>query len=173
MKTRIVLLIVPLLLFAPGLKQASAEEEYSQAQNALKAGDKEFAFMHFLSVLKDNPGSRHRQEALFATGEYYFLTSDYGDAFSALKEFLQEYPYSKMRPFALLDLFKIAQTWQNGQLAQDIQEQIISSKRIILLFKDTQEYKFKSPLGMNYKLKYYIDRLEFYLDGKLQTQIYY
>jgi len=173
MKNKIVLPILLLLLFFSGLKQVSAEEEYSQAQDAVKSGDQEFAFMHFLSLLKDSPGSKHRQEALFATAEYCFLAGDYGDAFSALQEFLEEYPYSKMRPFALLYFLKIAQIWQEDQLAKDIQKEIINSKRIILLFKDAQEYKFKSPLGINYRLKYYIDRLEFYLDGKLQTQIYY
>lgn len=172
MKNKAVLLII-LLIFPFGLRQVSGEEEYSRAQNAVKSGDKEFAFMHFLSVLKNNPGSKHRQEALFATAEYFFHVCDYGDAFSALEEFLEDYPYSKMRPFALLYLLKIAQIWQEGQLARDIEMRIINSKRIILLFKDAQEYKFKSPLGINYKLIYYIDRLEFYLDDKLQTQIHY
>jgi outer membrane protein assembly factor BamD (BamD/ComL family) len=173
MKNKAALPIILLLLFSSGLRQASAEEEYSQAQNAVKSGDKEFAFMHFLSVLKNNPESKHRQEALFATAEYFLLVSDYGDAFNALEEFLEEYPYSEMRTFTLLYLLKIARIWQDAQLAKDIQKQIIDAKRIILLFKNTQEYTLKSPLGINYKLIYYIDRLEFYLDGKLQTQIYY
>ena len=173
MKNKIVLLIILLALLPFGLKQVFGEEEYSRAQSAVKSGDQEFAFMHFLSVLKDNPQSKHREEALFATAEYFFLVSDYVDSFSALQEFLEDYPYSKMRTLALLYLLKISQIWRSDQSTQDIEKQIINSKRVILLFKDTQEYRLKSPLGINYKLIYYIDRLEFYLDDKLQTQIHY
>jgi hypothetical protein len=173
MKNKAFLLII-LLVFSPcGLRQVFGEGEYSQAQNAVKSGNQEFAFINFRSVLKNNPKPNHREKALFATAEYFFLVSDYSDAFSSLQEFLQDYPYSKMRTFALFYLLKISQIWQEEQLAKDIEKQIINSKRVILLFKDTREYKLKSPLGINYKLIYYIDRLEFYSNGKLQTQIYY
>jgi Outer membrane lipoprotein len=173
MKNNVIFLIILLTLFPLGLKQVSGEEEYLQAKNSVKSGDQEFAFMHFISLLKNNPESEHRQEALFATAEYFFRVGDYVDAFSASKEFLEEYPYSKMRIFTLLYLFKISQIWNKDQLAKDIEKQIIDSRRIILLFKDVQEDKYTSPLGINYTLRYYIDRLEFYSDGKLQTQIYY
>jgi outer membrane protein assembly factor BamD (BamD/ComL family) len=173
MKNKIVLLIFFIFFFSFGLEQVTGEEEYSRAKSAVKSGDQEFAFMHFLTVLKENPNSKHREEALFATAEYFFLISDYSDAFSELKEFIEDYPNSKIRTFALLYLLKISQIWREDQLARDIEKQIINSKRVVLLFKNTQEYKFKSPLGINYKLIYYIDRLEFYWDGKLQTQIYY
>jgi outer membrane protein assembly factor BamD (BamD/ComL family) len=173
MKNKVILLIILLVFFPCGLKQVSGEEEYSQAQNAVKSGDREFAFLHFLSVIKNDPKSIHREKALFATAEYLFLVCDYGDTFNRLQEFLEDYPYSKMRTFALLYLLKISQIWQEEQLAKDIEKQIINSKMIILLFKNNQEYKLKSPLGLNYKIIYYIDRLEFYLNGLLQTQIYY
>lgn len=173
MKNKLALLIILFLFFPFGLNQILGEEEYSQAQSAVKSGNREFAFMHFLTVLKNNPAPKYREKALFATAEYFFSVSDYIDAFSTLKEFLEDYPDSKMRTLALLYLLKISQIWGNEQSAKDIEKQIINEKRIVLLFKDVQEYKPKSPLGIDYKLIYYIDRLEFYLDGKLQTQIYY
>ena len=173
MKNKVVFLIIFLILFPLAFRQVFSEEEYFQAKNFVKSGNREFAFMHFNAILKDSLQSEHRQEALFATAEYFFQASDFVDSFSTLKEFLEEYPSSKMRIFALLYLLKISQIWDKDQLAKDFEKQIINSKRIVLLFKNTQEYKCTSPLGLNYTLRYYIDRLEFYSDGKLQTKVYY
>ena len=174
MKNRVILLIIFLSFSLLGSKQAcGTEEEYLLAQDAVKSGDKEFAFIHFLSELRDNPQSKRHPEALFATAEYYSLVHDYGDAFNALKEFIEDYPYSEMRAFALLYLLRISQAWDKDDLAKNIEKQIINLRRVILLFKETKEYTFNSPLGINHKLIYYIDKLEFYSDGKLQNQIFY
>ncbi len=174
MKNKIILLIILCSLFFPNLKQARGnEEEYFQAKDAVKSGYNDFAFMYFQSVLKDNPQSKYREEALFATAEYYFTTSNYIDAFSTLESFLQDYPDSKMRPFALFYLLKISQIWGNDNLAKDIEKQILNLKRVVLVFKETTGCNFKSPLGINYKAIYYIDKIEFYLDGKPQIQISY
>lgn len=174
MKNKIPWLIIFLSLSLLGLKQASGkEEDYLLGQDAVKSGDRDFAFVYFLSEIRNNPQSEKLQEALFATAEYLFLVHDYNDAFSALMEFIGDYPLSKMRSSALFYMLKITQSWGKEDLAKTIEKQIINLKRTVLLFKETEEYKFKSPLGLDHKLIYYIDKLEFYSDGKLQSQIFY
>lgn len=174
MKNKIILSIILCSLFFSGLKQACGnEEDYFQAKDALKSGYKDFAFIYFKSVLKDNPQSRYREEALFATAEYYFITCNYIDAFSTLENFLQDYPDSRMRPFALFYLLKISQVWEKDNLAKTIENQIKNLKRVVLVFKENEESNFKSPLGIDHKIVYYIDRLEFYSNGKPQAQISY
>lgn len=88
-------------------------------------------------------------------------------------EFIEEYPLSKMRTSALFYMLKIAQTWGKEDLAKAIEKQIINLKRTVFLFQETKEYNFKSPLNINHKLIYHIDKLEFYSDGNLQAQIFY
>jgi len=174
MKNKIILLIILSLFSFSVLKQAHAnEEDYSQAKDAVESGYKDFAFAYFQSILKNNPQSKHRQEALFATAEYYFFAGDYTDAFSALENFLQDYPNSKMKPFALFYLLKISQIWGKDNLVKAAENQIKNLKRVVFIFKENEAYNFKSPLGINHKINYYIDRLEFYLDDKLQAQISY
>lgn len=174
MKNKIISLVILFALLLMGLKQACAQgESYHLAQDAIKSENREFALVYFLSEIRDNPQSNRRQEALFACAEYYFLTGDYVDSFDTLKEFIDDYPHSKMLPFALLYLSKISQAWGRDELAKSIEKQIINLKRVILLFKENKEYGFRSPLGVNHKLIYYIDKLEFYSDGKIQAQISY
>ncbi len=174
MKNRIILLIIVFFFSPLALNQTIAnEEEYFCAKEAVESGYKDFAFVNFLSIVKNSPGSRYRQDALFAVIEYYFLSSNYTDAFSASVELLDNYPDSEMRPFVLFYLLKISQAWGNDDLTKIVQTQIKNLKRIVLIFKETEDYKFKSPLGLSYRVAYYIDKLEFYLDGKLQAQISY
>jgi len=174
MKNKIILLSAILSFLLLGLAQAfGSQEEYFLARDFVKSGDQEFALMNFLAIAQENPNSKYRQQALFAVAEYYFLASDYNDSFEALREFIRDYPDSEMMPYALIYLWKISQGWGKDNLAKNIENQIKNLKRVVLLFKETREGNFKSPLGLNHKIIYYIDRLEFYLDGKLQAQFYY
>lgn len=174
MNNKIPWLIIFLSFSLFGLRQAHGRtEEYLQAQESVKSGNKEFAFIYFLSELRNNPQSKKRPEALFATAEYLFLIHDYNDAFNVLVEFIGDYPLSEMRTCALFYMLKIAQTWGKEDLAKAIEKQIINLKRTVFLFQETKEYNFKSPLNINHKLIYHIDKLEFYSDGNLQAQIFY
>lgn len=174
MKNKVVLIIALISFSILGSKQASgAGDSYNLAEDAVRSGYKDFAFVYFLSELRENPASDKRPEALFACAEYYFLVKDYNDAFSALKEFIIDYPDSQLQAFALLYLFRISEAQGQNDLAKNIEQQIKNLKRVILLFKTTKEYKFKSPLGINHKLIYYIDKLEFYSDDQLQARFYY
>lgn len=173
MKNKTILLLIFSFPAIFSLKQAfGAEEEYLLAQRCVRLQEKDCAFMNYASLLRDNPQSKYRQEALFATAEYYFLVHDYSDAITALTRFLEVYPASELKPFALIYLLKISQNYGQDRLAKDIEKQIINLRRVILSFKEAQEYGIKSPLGLNYKLIYYIDRVEFYSNGKLQAQIF-
>jgi len=174
MKNKIPLILILLALLPLNLKLSFGQvDEYILAQEALKSQDKQFAFMNFRYIAENYPNSRLREKALFATGEYYFLTSDYKDAFKAFEDFLNDYPDSKMKPFALFYIFSIANNTGKEDFAKEMEQQVINWERVILIFKESKEYKLKSPLGINYRLAHYIDRLEFYIDGKLQARISY
>ena len=73
----------------------------------------------------------------------------------------------------LFYIINMAKSKEKKALAKTIGTRIINLDRIILLFRESKEYKIRSPLGSNYRLVRYIDRLEFYSDGKIQAKIFY
>jgi len=165
-------ILTALFTFKAGAASAM-NEEYSQAVAEAKAGDRIFAFMHFREVAARESGSRYREKALFAIGEYYFSVRARGGAFKAFSELLSRYPESKMKPFALFYLYKMARDSEESDAAENFRKEILNWERVILIFKKSKEHKLKSPMGIKYKLIHYVDRLEFYIDGKLREKILY
>jgi outer membrane protein assembly factor BamD (BamD/ComL family) len=177
MKAKILLIIAfSFLLFSlkPACAQ-SAGEKYKSGLEAVKNGNEDYAYLYFLSIARDNPGSKYRPLALFACGEYYFYKSDYEDAFNTFSEFIEDYPDSRIKPYAVFFLLKIARSWQKGELVKTIEKEIRDMKQVILVFKETKEYRYKyrSLLGRKYKLVYHIDRVEFNADGEILEQVFY
>ena len=172
-KNIIILVIALLALSSLPATRSFAQSDYDVAVELANSGKKDFAFVRFLSVVDSEANPRLRENALFATGEYYFLNLDYTDALSAFNNFLSDYPDSKLKPFALFYILNMAKSAGKKTLAKKIEANIINLDRIILLFRGSKEYKVRSPLGSNYRLVRYIDRLEFYSDGKIQAQIFY
>lgn len=161
------------LFFLLGAGTAPAmNEDYSQAVAAAKAGDRIFAFMNFRDVAAHG-SSLYREKALFALGEYYFSIRNNNEAFKSFEEMLSRYPDSKMKPFALFYMYKIANDSGNDGIAGKLKQEILDWERVILIFKKSKEHKLRSPMAINYKLIHYVDRLEFYIDGKLQEQVLY
>jgi outer membrane protein assembly factor BamD (BamD/ComL family) len=162
-----------ILLFCRMGYGQDSHEIYQEGVQAARAGDLDYAFMYFQSLVKESPESKHGNDALFAMGEYYFVKGDYPDANNAFIKLINDYPDSKGEVFALAYLLKIAESRGNDDLAQNLEDKIVTSKRLVLLFKDSKEYKYKSPLNKKYKAVYYIDKVHFYLDGELFAQISY
>jgi outer membrane protein assembly factor BamD (BamD/ComL family) len=172
MKIKICLIVFSLVFFSSGALLAEGEGEiYSAARAAAKAGDTDAAFMGFRSLLTDYPGSKYTADSLFASGEYFFLTGNYKEAVSAFTRFINEYPDSKPRLFAIMYLYKIAKKQENESLLENLKKEIIDFQQLILLFRDFKEYKYSSPLQKKYRAVYYIDKAEFYLNGELFEEI--
>jgi len=174
MNKNVIILIAALLILSSfGIAKSFAQSDYSLAVELANNGDKDFAFLNFISVVDNETNPKLREKALFATGEYYFFNSDYTDALNVFNNFLNDYPDSKFKPFALFYIMNMAKSEGKNELAKNIETHIINLDRIILIFKGSKEYRIRSPLGSNYRLVRYIDRLEFYSDGKIQAQIFY
>lgn len=167
-----IIAVVLIMAFLPvNVGQVFGQEEYKAAVRAARAGDMNAAFLYFHFAAHNDPNPKQRESALFAVGEYYFLNAVYKDSFDSFTRFVNTYPDSKMKLFALGYLYRIAQKWQKEDQLDIIQKEITGPQRIILIFKKTREHSFKSPLGIKHKLVHYIDKLEFYVDGELQAQI--
>lgn len=146
---------------------------YSSALREARSGNKETAFMYFRSFLANYPDSKYARDALFATGEYYFLISDYADSAQSFTRYLDDYQDSPCVSFALVYLLKIAEKRGEEPLARDLEKKIATLKQMSFLFRESKEYKYRSALFRKYKAVYYIDRAEFYIDGELFAKISY
>jgi outer membrane protein assembly factor BamD (BamD/ComL family) len=154
--------------FAP-----SETQLYSKAIQFAKAGQGHFAFMQYSELLRNYPTSKYRDLALFATGEYYFQVSGFQDAEKAFKMFLDEYPDARERTYALAYLLNIARRNDNAASAEDLKKQIIDRQQVSFVFRESKEVTYRSALNQNYKTVIYIDKIEFYVEGKLLAKVSY
>ena len=154
--------------FAPGSFQM-----YSKAVKFAKAGQNDFAFMQYSKLLRNYPKSKYRDQALFATGEYYFQNFSFKQATEAFQTFIDEYPDSDERLYALAYLLNIAKKDSNELFTQSLEKQIIDLQQVSLVFRDSKEIAYKSPLFQNYKTVIHIDNIEFYVEGELFAKVSY
>ncbi|MCX5702119.1 MAG: hypothetical protein NTW64_03970 [Candidatus Omnitrophica bacterium] len=176
MKNKILSIGFLLILLSP--KPAFTQTDYEKYHSALKAiktGQEDFAFLDLLSLTKEDPQSKYRLVSLFACGEYYFHKFNYRQALNIFSEFIEDYPDSKIKPYALFYILKIAKSWKNAEMVEILENKIRDMKQVILVFKETNEYKYRytSILGRKYKLIYHIDRVEFNVDGEIVEQVSY
>ena len=146
---------------------------YSAALQEAESGNRDFAYMQCRALLENYPDSKYASDAAFAIGEYYFIAADYEQAAEAMSNFINEYSDSKGLPFVLMYLLKVSQINKNEPLAEKLKNKIISLKRLSFLFQESKGYAYKSPLRMQYRMIYYIDKVELYVDDKLFEKISY
>lgn len=161
-----------LLCSSAGYAQDDART-YSAALESAKRGDFNTAFMLFHNILTDNSGSGYYTKALFAAGEYYFSQNDYYDATKAFIDFINDSADYNGNLFALVYLLKIAQAQKNDSGAENLKNKIVNLRELVLVFSDYKEYKFVSPMGKKYILRYYIDKAQCYIGKELFADIPY
>ncbi len=165
-----------LLLQAVCIPLVYAQESgyrYAQAMEAVNSHDENTAFMHFRSLLADYPDSRYAEPALFATAEYYFSIADYQDSWQSFSRFVNDYPDSRGKLFALAYLLNIAGKQNKEALVKGLEKEIVLFRQMTFLFRNSKEFKYLSALRKKYKAVYYIDKVEFYVNNELYAQISY
>ena len=146
-----------------------AARVYAKAVQFARAGQAHFAFMQYNNLLRAYPTSQYRSQAIFATGEYYYQIANYQDAQEAFKFFLDENPDSKERLYALAYLLSIAQ--KNAASAEELERTIINLQQVSLVFREKKEITYRSPLYQDYKTVIHINKIEFYVEGKLFAKV--
>ncbi len=169
------LLLFLFFLFVLGDKVYSAEDAtlYATAIKQAKAGNSDFAFMQYRSILIGFPNSKYREYALFATGEYYFSFPKYEEAKNAFTTLVTDYPNFKGKLFAMAYLFKMAELKKDMAFKEKIRKEIINLQQVSLIFRKSKEYKYHSPMNRTFKAIFYIDMIEFYSEGELFARIFY
>jgi outer membrane protein assembly factor BamD (BamD/ComL family) len=172
---KILFLLLLILTFSPGSLWAGEDDRiYSAAQRMAKEGQADFAFMQYQTILRDHPSSRYAEPAWFAKGEYSFTLGNFAQAKEAFRTFLNQYPESKGKLFALAHLLRIARVQNDETAAQAIETEMIKYKQVSLVFRDKKEFKYKSPLKKHsFKAAVHINKIEIYAGGELFAKISY
>jgi len=133
--------------------------------------DLDIMFMHYRSILNNSMTQQAKKEALFAMGEYFYLSSDYFEAKKHFYDYLRNSPDTSGRIFAEAYLFKMAQ-FRNDQVAIDhIKSNILTNQPQSYIFRDQKTYEFHSPLKRVHSAVYSIDELKIYIDDEIFVKI--
>ena len=170
---KILFISIFIILWSSSVFAGEDTRLYTEARKMAKAGQKDFAFMQYQTILRDYPASPFAEQALFGKGEYCFMIANYPQAEEAFQAFLQRYPKSSGRIFALAHLLSIARAQNNSAAAEKLEKEIITQKQVSLVFRDRKEYKYLSPLNQTYKAAIHIDKIEIYVGGELFAKISY
>ncbi|PIQ89094.1 MAG: hypothetical protein COV72_04685 [Candidatus Omnitrophica bacterium CG11_big_fil_rev_8_21_14_0_20_42_13] len=170
MRIKITFLII---FLSVSLAYGASEDKalYFEGIKSARSGNLDFAFMSFHMLLEGYPDSKFAPDTLFASAEYYFSIGDYKDARLALEKIVSEHADSKPHLFAFPYLLLMAQARNDAAAVRDIKKQVASSKQLVLLFRDSKEYTYHSALSKKYKAVYFIDHVDFYINGDLFAKI--
>jgi outer membrane protein assembly factor BamD (BamD/ComL family) len=157
--------------FNPALYAKEDARIYSRALQAARSGQMDFAFMHYRALAEQYPESKLKPQALFAQGEYYFLSPNIPEAASFFNKFAGLNPAAEGKLFALAYLLKIARLEGNKSLEKDLQKTILTLHPVGLVFSEFKEYEYRSPLNRRHKAVFYIDKVLFYVQGEMFVQI--
>lgn len=146
---------------------------YREAVDAAAHRDFDAAFADLHSLVAIDPHTKFLDRALFCMGEYHFSCGNYRGAQASLRRFVDNYPSSKTKLFALAYLLKIAHYNGDDVKAKAIEREIVSSMKVSLLFRNYKTYRYTSPFGKKYKAVYFIDRIELYVDEKAFVSVSY
>ena len=98
---------------------------------------------------------------------------DYKAAKNYFSEYLNKYPKSNGKLFALSYLKKIAAIEGNTELADELNKEMLTCENHGYIFKSSKELSFISPLGRPHKALYKIDEIIIYVKGESFAQIRY
>ncbi len=160
-------------LLVSNVNTANIRKSFNEGVKAARSGKIDFAYMHFSEFLRNNPESELAQEALFAIGEYHFFSGSYNYAYSSFDDLLGYPRNDLMKLFALAYQFEIAKKDNIKKKLKEIEKEIGTFQKVTFLFRDFKEHAYNSPLNKQYKAKHFIDKIEFYIDGKFFTEVPY
>ncbi len=155
---------------------ASAGEDgilFNKGKQFAKTGQVDFAYMQFHEVVRNYPQSHFREDSLFAMGEYFFTESNFDETQRIFSQFMEEYPNSKLRIFALAYLYEIAQEREDEELTEKFKAQTVSAQQIALVFRNAKEYRYRSPMLTRFRALIEINKITIFRDGEILAEISY
>ena len=168
------IIVVIIFLNSAGLIEAAGNNQIAaKARLEAKAGNRDFAFLQYQALLRQTAQGKYKNEAMFGLGEYYFSMADYRDARPLLDTCSKECSGFEQKLFSFVYLLKIAQLRKDVSLQKELEQKIMMLKKHAFIFSDSKKYKYRSPLNFSYLAVYSIDKIEFFMEGRLLAKITY
>ena len=127
-------------------------------------------FISFRSRLSKKIRPAERMQIEFALAEYYFRVNDVFDARSSFQEFIKNNPVGLSTLLANVYLYKIARMTNTQEKTSEIKKEIFKDQ-FILLFDKYKTLKYTSLYGNTYEVRYFVDKIEIFLNGDIFEQI--
>ena len=128
-------------------------------------------FVLLRSRLKENIKNKERIKINFSIAEYYYKANDLYDAGVAFSDYLTQDHQGIGAFLANVYLYKIASNKNDDQKLAALKKELFKEQFILLFDKfKVQEYlsySFKNK----YEIRYFVDKIEVYLNGELFEQI--
>lgn len=161
------------ILPAMGPVQADSEstrQRMTEAKRYLAAGEVDFAFMEFRALLEEDPEGPVARDATFAIGEYHFRQHNDREAKEAFQKFIEVSEEGIPQLIARVYLLQYAHALEDPSLAQELERRLkeqLSSKKLFLAFEENRVHQWTSPLGNQFELREFVDRMEITQNGVL------
>lgn len=148
---------------------------YAKAVRAIKQKQYDMALMDFRAIIRDYPGTKYTQRALFGIGEYFYNNSMHYEAIKTFSDYIRKYPNSDASIFARAYLLKITETiarpTEEDRAMVDGMKKEFFSKPVFLLFSEYKELSYRSVFKNSFKIRYYLDIIEVYRNGQIFIKI--
>ncbi|MFA5060476.1 MAG: hypothetical protein WC676_07615 [Candidatus Omnitrophota bacterium] len=143
------------------------------SSNCVSSSGLDRDFERFISLrkkLSEERNERRIKNIEFAIAEYYFKINDFVDARLAFEDYKKNRLADLHILLANCYLYKIAQTAGQAQITEDLKKEIFN-KQFVLLFDRYKSIKYKSLLGSQYEILYFVDKIDVFLNGDVFVQI--
>ena len=156
-----------MVLFTAGTYASEDKALYYEGVRDARHNNIDFAFIIFDSLTREYPSSKYFENALFATGEYRFMINDYTNSRAIFKEIISSPENTKAKLFSYAYLMKLCEkTGSKDRTYLNYEKNILTFKQISLLFRNSQEVRYISPLQIIHRAVYFIDKVIIYIDNE-------
>lgn len=172
MNLRSVLIAVTAAVFMSGQGYAQeASEHIQQAQAAIAEDTKGVErFLSFRTKLQYGVSKKEKEKLDFAVAEYYYKIRDYSDARRAFEEYVAENPNGIGALLANVYLYRLSKFYGKEEKAAFHKKELFKNQ-FVLLFEKYKVIDYQSLNHNEYKIHYFLDHIEFYLNGDIFEQV--
>lgn len=127
-------------------------------------------FMSLRAKLHNTAKASEKKAITFAIAEYYFKTNSLVDAKREFETYARQDSGSITDFLARVYLYKIAKARKNEIRMIDLKKEIFKDQ-FILLFDQYKTKQYVSLLGSKYEIRYFVDKIEVFLNGDIFEQV--
>ena len=145
-------------------------EEYAYKYKNINDIEDAHKFQQLRTRLNGKIRPKEKGDINFAIGEYYFRNKVFYDSRYVFAQCISENPIGINTLLAHIYLYKLAKLQDMHSEAGDIAREVLK-EQFVLLFNKYKMLKYTSLYGNEYEVRYFVDKIEVFLNGDLFEEI--